>query len=428
MGAATFVATKGTNQVDHERQPDGSPTPVRRPAGQSPPPPARTRSGRQPAQPSQPSQRRSVPRSQPPGARPKTGRPEAPRQSPSDPTQLAAPTSRVALRQAEKADFGRSLRATALSFFLPGIGLLRTKRRNLGLFQLASTALAVLALGVLVVKKGVIGAGTTIAARPGLMTAIMVALGIMGLLWVLSIVMTSQMSRPKYLDRSRARTLITVTAVLALMASFMTVKTVQYAAVTKDVVASVFGGDKNAPSDKTGVKIAEGTDPWADQPRVNVLLLGSDAGAGRTGTRTDSMVVASIDTKTGNTVLFSLPRNLQRVPFPASNPLHEKYPDGFDCGSECLLNAVWTEAENYKHDNPTSFAGDKNPGLTTTRDVISEVLGLPINYYVIIDLQGFEQLVDAMGGVDIVIRERVCIDCKVNSTTGAVVSTKGKME
>ena len=38
------------------------------------------------------------------------------------------------------------------------------------------------------------------------------------------------------------------------------------------------------------------------------------------------MVVASIDTKTGDTVLFSLPRNLEDAPFPAGSALASVYP------------------------------------------------------------------------------------------------------
>ena len=50
--------------------------------------------------------------------------------------------------------------------------------------------------------------------------------------------------------------------------------------------------------------------------RMNVLLLGSDAGPDRTGARTDTMIVASIDTRTAATTLFALPRNIQHAPFP----------------------------------------------------------------------------------------------------------------
>ena len=65
----------------------------------------------------------------------------------------------------------------------------------------------------------------------------------------------------------------------------------------------------------------QNADPWADKPRLNILLLGGDAGKGRVGTRTDTVILASIDTKTGDTTLFSLPRNTARMPFPSDSPL-----------------------------------------------------------------------------------------------------------
>ena len=59
-----------------------------------------------------------------------------------------------------------------------------------------------------------------------------------------------------------------------------------------------------------------------------------DGGEGRDGVRTDTVIVASIATATGDMTLFSLPRNLEDLPFPADSPLAEVYPDGFDAGNE----------------------------------------------------------------------------------------------
>jgi hypothetical protein len=86
-------------------------------------------------------------------------------------------------------------------------------------------------------------------------------------------------------------------------------------------------------------------DPWAGKPRLNVLLLGGDAGPGRAGTRTDTVILASINTKTGDTALISLPRNTARMPFPSRSPLHKQYPYGFTNGNgqnaEYFLNAMY---------------------------------------------------------------------------------------
>lgn len=153
--------------------------------------------------------------------------------------------------------------------------------------------------------------------------------------------------------------------------------------------------------------------------RYNVLLLGGDAGKDRDGLRPDSITVASIDADTGRTVLFSLPRNLQHAPFPADSPLHAKYPNGYFCKVEnladaCLLNGIYTLAEQNKK---KLFPGVKYPGVEATRGVVEEILGLKINYWAMIDLVGFEELIDAVGGIRLDIGKRVPI--------GSVHGSKG---
>ena len=106
------------------------------------------------------------------------------------------------------------------------------------------------------------------------------------------------------------------------------------------------------------------------------------------------MIVARLDTKTGATVLFSLPRNLQRVRFPRGTPAAAAYPSGFYCvnpangvNTDCLLNGIWTFAENHAGDY---YRGVRNPGLTATMQAAETVTGLSINNYVMIDLKGFK--------------------------------------
>src|SRR6476619_970885 len=189
-------------------------------------------------------------------------------------------------------------------------------------------------------------------------------------------------------------------------------KFAEYASFTQTTVAQVFGSTSVKPG--VGAQVAQGDDPWADQARVNVLLLGSDAGVGRTGTRTDSMIVASIDTKSGRTALISLPRNLERVPLPESSPVRGLDPSGTygrpvccreqkDPNDQCMLNAVWTEVDQYRQDHPGTYTGTV-PGRDETRNVIAEVLGLKIDHTVVVDLKGFSQLIDAMGGVTVNVK------------------------
>lgn len=154
---------------------------------------------------------------------------------------------------------------------------------------------------------------------------------------------------------------------------------------------------------KTVFKATKTSEPL--KGRYNILLLGSDARADRTGVRPDSMTVASIDTDTGKVVLISLPRNLQNVPFSKGSPMRKIYPYGYNCGSECLLNAVHTAAENRTDLYPNS----KDPGLDATIDAIQGVTNLKINYYVMVNLNGFKGLVDAVGGVTIDVKTRIAM-------------------
>ena len=131
-----------------------------------------------------------------------------------------------------------------------------------------------------------------------------------------------------------------------------------------------------------------------------MLLLGGDGGAGRDGVRTDTVIVASIDTHTGATTTFSLPRNLENLPFPADSPLAKVYPDGFEAGaeSESLLNAVY---RNGPRDHPDILGPTDNPGADFLKLGVGEALGLNIDYYVLVNLDGFSQLVDALGGITV---------------------------
>ena len=85
-------------------------------------------------------------------------------------------------------------------------------------------------------------------------------------------------------------------------------------------------------------------DPWGGRERVNVLLLGGDGGVGRAGIRTDTVILLSMNTRTGRSVMFSLPRNMMNAQFPADSPLHEVYPTGFTGAGDpanWMLNAVY---------------------------------------------------------------------------------------
>lgn len=136
---------------------------------------------------------------------------------------------------------------------------------------------------------------------------------------------------------------------------------------------------------------------WDGVERLNILLLGSDAGVGRTGVRTDTIVLVSIDPDTGETALFGVPRNFARVPMPSSVDL-------WAC--ECfppILNELYGFAER----NPESFPGSATPGANALKGAVGELLGIPVHYYALVALDGFVDLVDALGGVTITVLEPI---------------------
>lgn len=310
---------------------------------------------------------------------------------------------------------GRALGLTTLSGLVPGLGLVGTRLRALGLVIVGLAVLLVLGVAGYAVNNGLTSTALETAGDTQLLTIIAVVMVIGTLVWIAAVALTALNARPRGAATWQKAALATFTALVCLAVASPAAVGVRYIAAHVGAVDKVFGpelsgsGSEHGGAEPTSVIGDDPDDPWADLPRVNVLLLGSDAAEAREGTRTDTMIVLSIDTRTGDSVQLSVPRNLQKVPFPRENPLHAAYPNGYDCGDQCLMNAVWTEAEAFAEENPTAFAGDPTPGLTTTRQVIETVLGLTIHHTVIVNLEGFEDLIDAMGGVVINVQEPIPI-------------------
>ena len=155
------------------------------------------------------------------------------------------------------------------------------------------------------------------------------------------------------------------------------------------------------------------TEPAAG--RYNILLLGADAGKNRLGLRPDSISVVSVDAETGGVVTIGVPRNLQKVRFSIGSPMNEIYPDGFNCGSECLINAIYTEVEeNHAQLYPLAALHGSSPGIEATREAVEYVTGLQIQSFVLVDMAGFANLIEAAGGVTINVETAIPIGGKYN--------------
>ena len=143
--------------------------------------------------------------------------------------------------------------------------------------------------------------------------------------------------------------------------------------------------------------------------QYNILLLGGDAGPDRIGLRPDSLSVVSINADTGATTIIGIPRNFEKARFSLESPLWGPFPNGYDCGDECLINYLYTYGAEHPELYPDAAEFGSNAGIEATRDAVSGVTGLTLQYFVLIDMQGFAQLIDSLGGVTIDVPQRTAL-------------------
>jgi len=302
--------------------------------------------------------------------------------------------------------FRRAVVYTVAGTAIPGLGLIAGRRRIIGSIILGLFAASLLALGVYAVfdRQGLL----THALDPTTLRRAAVTLLVIGLVWVAVIIAIHLSLRGRPTRGQRAIGGILVGVLSFAVAAPMAVAA-HYSYVTASSVGAVFKSENDTKSATRPTLEATQTapgkpkprDPWAGKPRLNVLLLGGDAGPGRVGTRTDTVILASIDTKTGDTALFSLPRNASRMPFPSRSPLRKYYPYGFTRGNpndaEYFLNAMY---RNVPRTVPKDLLGPTdNLGADVLKLSVGEALGVQVDYYVLINLQGFSKMINALGGI-----------------------------
>ncbi|AEA23850.1 cell envelope-related transcriptional attenuator [Pseudonocardia dioxanivorans CB1190] len=285
---------------------------------------------------------------------------------------------------------GAALGITAASTLVPGSGHLILGRRRAGTAILTVFLLAIAAL----VTLALVGRSTLIesalSARVLAGVAVVVLAAALG--WIVVIVRTWALARPPGMKTGQQAlgTLVVVALCLVVAAPF-------------GFAADIANSQRNLLNElfKGGGTSAEEA---INKPRLNVLMIGSDAGPDRTGTRTDTMMVASIDTHTAKTILFGLPRNIQRAQFPPGSPMAERFPNGFrdprdPLSGNYLLNAVYA----YAHQNPgVAPAGPSaDPGINLLMQSVTYMLDLPLDYFLEVDMEGFSALIDALGGVTV---------------------------
>lgn len=287
--------------------------------------------------------------------------------------------------------FRRVLTLCLMTIVLPGSAQVALGKRGIGWTAISGWVVAILG-GAYVFwtfhtdRARVLGWFTD----PDVLLMTRVGMVVVVLLWLALFIDAWRLGSPVRLTFARAAVVTIVNVAIIGSVAGSTAFASQLIQVQRNVVQEVF------PETKTSAPL---------QGRYNVLLVGSDARADRTGIRPDSLTVVSIDADTGKSVLVSLPRNLENVPFSEGSPMRKIYPYGYNCGDTCLLNAVHTAAQ----DRTDLYPGSKDPGLDATIDAVEGATDLKINYYVMVNLNGFKGLVNAVGGVEMDVKSRIAM-------------------
>ncbi|MEU5993949.1 LCP family protein [Spirillospora sp. NPDC047418] len=293
----------------------------------------------------------------------------------------------------------RALALTLASALVWGVAHFVTGRRIAGslLLALYAAIAAAVAAAATVYRSDLLH----LAVQPDVLQRLSAGLVALGVVWVLVVIRSYQILRPLRMPISARALGAASVAVMCFAVGVPVAWSAHSTYVYRDALTSIFRtGSENGRQVDT-------EDPFNGQARVNILLLGGDSAADRTGVRTDSMTVASVDTETGDTVLLSLPRNLEKFPMPPG-PARDRFPYGFTGDGPLnpgLLNEVYEYAEQHPDVVPGVPKNHRGPELL--KATIAGVLGLRVDYYILVDMFGFADIVDAMGGVKIKVTEPI---------------------
>lgn len=302
--------------------------------------------------------------------------------------------------------------AAGLSFVLPGLGQgwLGAFRRGLAL-ALPVLVLIGFALGVVIFQGRARALGLLV--QPGVLVALLILNAVL-LAWRVGAIVDAwrlaRRSSPEHGGASRTRQVAAATALAVLLTATlgMHVGLGFLGYKTYDTITTVFVTPEPSPSPTPVGSTDPSAEPtvtpeptpvptpvatWSSDGRLDMLLVGGDAGPGRMSLRTDTMILLSVDVSSGRAAMFGIPRNLRNVPLPdgpaQAFPFCACFPD--------ILNGLYV----YAGEHPEWFPGGDSRGYLALQDAVSQMTGRQLDGMLVITLQGFVQLVDALGGLDI---------------------------
>jgi polyisoprenyl-teichoic acid--peptidoglycan teichoic acid transferase len=300
-------------------------------------------------------------------------------------------------------------RAAVLSFILPGLGQLALGAVRSGLVLAIPIVVTVaVAAFFLIADRADLVSGLF---DPSIILALVVLDGVLGLLHLLAVGDAYRLARRRLASggwsiHGSPRLLVVLMAgTLLIHGTVGAAGLYAYDALTQVFQAPPTGytiptfqptdGPTPLPG-QTEFQVSPFPGPaWAADGQLNILLIGNDGGPGRTLLRTDTMIVLSVNVATGKAAMFGIPRNLINVPLAAEDSKAAKqwsgglYPD--------LLNSLYVYA--YQHPDLFPGATPDVKGFRALTGAIQQLLQVPLDGVVSVNLNGFVDMVDALGGV-----------------------------
>lgn len=125
-------------------------------------------------------------------------------------------------------------------------------------------------------------------------------------------------------------------------------------------------------------------EPWGGTDRVNILLMGIDRRPGQAFiSRTDSMMMVSVDPVTESISILSIPRDLY-VTIPGRG--------------QDRINTAFVYGSNG--DSPEA-------GASLAIQTVAYNLGVPIDHYLMVDFSAVTEGIDILGGIDVYLYQAI---------------------
>jgi LCP family protein required for cell wall assembly len=282
----------------------------------------------------------------------------------------------------------RSSLAAFLSFLVPGLGQAYNGQTALAWLLAAPVLLLALGLGAIAALWGseLLSSLLDVEFLIGLIVLDLTLLG-----WRLVAILQAHLRREQLAWRWPtfvSGLLVLATLGMHVVPAFYAVKAID----TLHAVAADTDGPRSADDPDRGGLPGFDLRPPSDRPeegdRVNILLVGVDWLPHRGTQLTDTMLVVSLDPDGGRPVMISIPRDLYGAPLPDGRPWDNK------------LNALMALANAKPAEFPLG-------GVGTLKATIANLLGVEIHYFAAMNLIGFAQAIDSIGGVDVMVERAI---------------------